>query len=169
MAASFSALDSNAVPYLIALAPITRGGIVQYAELNFVSDPTSGLGTAVLADALGGAMLVKLAGGPIGGRSKTVLTPSSTVGSVTSAAVNTSGTPGTLCRIVNASSSDQPAILTLFDEGAGAVGAIADQIYSIALQAGQVITVDMPLVNGLAWSLNAACLTNIIFTYSMNV
>ena len=95
------------------------------------------------------------------GSTKTVLTPTSPT-----AITSISTTTRRLCGLYNASGSAQPATLTLYDEGASPTGAVADQIYSVALGASAAVTLGIPLNNGLAYTLSAAPAANILIIYN---
>ena len=95
-----------------------------------------------------------------GGGAKTVLTSSSPT-----ACTSLSATAGTLVSIINTGAATT-VFFALYDEAASPTCAAADLIYgdgtTLTLLAGQVITLGIPLANGLSYQISGALSGNLI-------
>jgi hypothetical protein len=94
-----------------------------------------------------------------GGAQKVILGTSAVSGSISTSARN-------LCSVINASTSTQNATISFFDEGASPAGATTDLVYAAQLGPSQIVILNIPLTNGLAYSLSGSALANIIVTWS---
>jgi hypothetical protein len=93
---------------------------------------------------------------------KSIITPSTPI-SITSI----STAPGVLVSVINANTSPQTITISFYDEGSSPSGNINDFIYgAYQLGAGQVVMLNIPFTNGLAYSLSSACLANIIVVWN---
>jgi len=77
-----------------------------------------------------------------------------------------STTARNLCSVINANTYTQNVTASFYDEGASPAGATTDLVYSAQLGPSQVVILNIPLTNGLAYSLSGAALANIIVTWN---
>jgi hypothetical protein len=120
--------------------------------------PGSGVNVPVINGTSGETQIIS-----DGGAYFAVLTPASAT-TITNLLTQAGTQFAELISIFNASDSPQTVVLTLFDEGASPTGATADQRFQGSLGAGQSILWRMRLINGLSYTLSAACNANIIIT-----
>jgi hypothetical protein len=97
-----------------------------------------------------------------GATAKTILSSSSAT-ACTSLEVNATGS-GRVLKVMDSSNAGQTVVLTLYDEGTSPTCVTADKIYAVQLLQGQVVTIDVPLAAGLAYTLSAAAASNIVIT-----